>query len=180
MLRDAPKTIYLKDYTPPEYLIDKADLRFELREEQTLVFSRLEIRRNPAATAAGALHLHGEGLELRALSIDGRPLAEQEYVRDTEGLRIARVPERFVLESEVRINPQTNTALEGLYKSGSMFCTQCEAEGFRKITWFIDRPDVMTRFTTTIVADRVKYPVLLSNGNMQSSEDIDNGMRKVV
>jgi len=181
MLRDAPKAIYLKDYTPPEYLIDKADLRFDLQEEQTLVFSRLEIRRNPGSTAAaGVLYLHGEGLDSRALSINGRSLTPEEYQVEAEGLSISSVPERFILESEVSIRPQENSALEGLYKSGTMFCTQCEAEGFRKITWFIDRPDVMTRFTTSIVADKARYPVLLSNGNIQSSENIGEGRHQVV
>ncbi len=181
MLRDAPKTIYLKDYNPPEYLIDKADLRFDLQEEQTLVLARLEIRRNPASTAnADLLYLHGEGLQLHSLSIDGRTLATEEYVVTAEGLSISGVPGHFMLESEVSIKPQDNTMLEGLYKSGSMFCTQCEAEGFRKITWFIDRPDVMTRFTTTIVADQVKYPTLLCNGNILSSEIIGEGKHQVV
>ena len=181
MLCDAPNTIYLKDYSPPEYLIDKADLRFDLQEEWTLVFARLEIRRNPDSASAGeGLQLQGEGLQLRSLSIDGQPLTPEMYSLDAEGLRISRVTERFILESEVSIKPQENTALEGLYKSGSMFCTQCEAEGFRKITWFIDRPDVMTRFTTTIVADRASYPVLLSNGNPISSKNIGNGRHQAV
>ncbi len=181
MLRDTPKAVYLKDYKPPEFLIDKADLRFELGEQRTLVFARLEMRRNPRSTASGEmLYLHGEGLELLALSINGQPLTAEEYVVETEGLRISGVPARFIFESTVCIKPQENTALEGLYKSGTMFCTQCEAEGFRKITWFIDRPDVMTRFTTTIVADKAAYPVLLSNGNTLSREDIGDGKHQVV
>lgn len=181
MLRDAPKAIFLKDYNPPEYLIDKADLRFDLQDDRTLVFARLDIRRNPVSPATGkGLYLHGEGLELRSLSIDGHPLEAERYAVDMEGLRIERVPERFILESEVCIKPQENTALEGLYKSGTMFCTQCEAEGFRKITWFIDRPDVMTRFTTTIVADKKNYPTLLSNGNPQSMKEVGEGRHQVV
>ena len=181
MLRDAPKAIYLKDYIPPEYLIDKADLRFDLQDERTLVFARLEIRRNPVSAQTGeALFLHGEGLELRSLSLDGEPLQAEQYTVEMQGLRIDRVPESFVLESEVGIKPQENTALEGLYKSGAMFCTQCEAEGFRKITWFIDRPDVMTRFTTTIVADKANYPTLLSNGNLHAMQEVGEGRHQVV
>lgn len=181
MLRDTPKTTYLKDYSPPEFLIDSADLRFDLHEQQTLVSSRLRIRRNPAASVTDdGLYLHGEGLELRSLFIDGAPLAEDAYLLEPGGLRILQAADRFVFESEVSIKPQENTALEGLYRSGSMFCTQCEAEGFRKITWFIDRPDVMTRFTTTIIAEKERFPVLLSNGNLLSSEDLGTGRHQVV
>ncbi|WP_260291310.1 aminopeptidase N [Sedimenticola hydrogenitrophicus] len=180
MLRDTPNTIYLKDYRPPEFLIDQVNLRFELGEEETRVRSRLELRRNPAAEGRPAeLRLHGEQLELLALALDGRPLDSTEYEQDNEGLSVAGVPDRFVLESEVRILPQRNTALEGLYKSGGMFCTQCEAEGFRKITWFLDRPDVMSRFTTTIVADQARYPVLLSNGNPVETRQLDGGRQQV-
>ncbi|MCB1850203.1 MAG: aminopeptidase N [Gammaproteobacteria bacterium] len=180
MLSESPRAVNLKDYLPPEYLIDRADLRFDLGEERTRVYARLEIRRNPVSPTVGeSLFLHGEKLTLCTLAIDGRALAADEYVVDAEGIRFKRVPEHFVLESEVDIKPQQNTELEGLYKSGAMFCTQCEAEGFRKITWFIDRPDVMTRFTTTIRADKKRYPVLLSNGNLRSSEELEDGRHQV-
>jgi aminopeptidase N len=179
MLRDTPTTIYLKDYQPPEYLIDRVDLTFELGEEETRVRSVLHIRENPAAEVSGVLRLHGEQLELITLSLDGKPLQATEYQQDEEGLSIPQMPAQCVLESEVRILPQKNTALEGLYKSGTMFCTQCEAEGFRKITWFLDRPDVMSRFTTTIKADRKRYPVLLSNGNPLNEIQTDDGLHQI-
>ena len=166
MLRDTPKTTHLKDHRPPEFLIDRVDLRFELWEQETLVHARLELRRNPAAAEGNAfLRLHGEGLEPLSFALDGVPLEASRIELDDEGVTILGVTDRPVLESLVRIHPERNTALEGLYQSGAMFCTQCEPEGFRKITWFLDRPDVMTRFTTTLVADEARYPVLLSNGN---------------
>ena len=181
MQSDAPQTVYLKEYTPPPFLIDRTELHFELAEGEALVAARLSIRRNPDASATtGSLLLHGEELEPLEIAIDGRPLGDAEYSIDAQGLHIAQPPERFTLESRVRILPQENTALEGLYKSGAMFCTQCEAEGFRKITWFLDRPDVMSRFVTTIVADAERYPVLLSNGNLRSSETLADGRLQVV
>jgi len=180
MLREAPQTIHLKDYRPPEYLIDQADLQFELGEAETLVQARLTIRRNPESEHEGrTLRLHGEQLELISLAIDGVELAVDAYAVDAEGLTVHQVPGQFVLQSQVRIRPQENTALEGLYKSNAMFCTQCEAEGFRKITWFLDRPDVMVRFSTSIIADKGRYPVLLSNGNPVEEEDLGDGRHRV-
>ena len=172
--------ILLQDYLPPVYLIEEAALAVELGEEETRVRSRLQIRRNPASgETEQTLRLDGEELELISLSLNGRPLGEEEYAVDREGLTLFRLPEQFVLESEARIYPQRNTALEGLYRSGSMFCTQCEAEGFRKITWFLDRPDVLTRFTTTVIADRSRYPVLLSNGNPVAEAELPDGRHRV-
>ncbi len=180
MSPENPQTIYLKDYGPPPYLIDHVDLEVDLGEEETRVLANLAIRRNPELREAPTfLELNGEGLKLLFLGIDGRELEADEYRMEAEGLRIHQVPERFVLSSEVAIYPQENTALEGLYKSGSMFCTQCEAEGFRKITWFSDRPDVLARFTTTIVADKDKYPVLLANGNPVASSEITDGRHRI-
>lgn len=180
MLREALNTIYLKDYRPPRYLVDQVELEFELGEEETLVRSTLAMRRNPLSQEGDrSLDLHGEELELLSLAIDGQELEAGCYEQHAEGLAIHQVPERFSLQSLVRIKPQENTALEGLYKSGTMFCTQCEAEGFRKITWFPDRPDVMARFTTTITADKAKYPVLLSNGNPVESEEMGDGRHRV-
>ncbi len=176
MLRDNPQPIHLKDYQPPRYLIDQVDLRFELDGGATRVHSRLEMRLNTAAGPGdGTLRLNGEGLELQALRLDGRALDAAEYSQDSEGLSIPGVPGRFVLETEVLIHPDTNTALEGLYRSGPMLCTQCEAEGFRRITFFLDRPDVMSRFRTTLVAERAEFPVLLSNGNPAGAEDLGDG-----
>ncbi len=180
MSPENPQTIHLKNYSPPPYLIDHVELEVDLGEEETRVIANLAIRRNPAlGEALPFLELNGEGLKPLSLGIDGRELDANEYRMEAEGLRIHQVPDRFVLSSEVAIYPQENTALEGLYKSGSMFCTQCEAEGFRKITWFPDRPDVMARFTTTIVADKEKYPVLLSNGNPVASSDIPGGRHRI-
>ncbi|AKH21822.1 aminopeptidase N [Sedimenticola thiotaurini] len=180
MLRDTPSTVYLKDYLPPEFLIDQVMLWFDLDETETRVRSRLELRRNPAAQSRSPdLRLHGEQLELISLSLDGQPVAPAGYLQDDEGLTVRQVPDQFVLESEVRILPQQNTALEGLYKSGGLFCTQCEAEGFRKITWYLDRPDVMSRFTTTICADKQRYPVLLSNGNPSDTVELEDGRHRI-
>jgi aminopeptidase N len=178
MPRDAsPRATYLKDYQPPAFLVDAVDLHVDLRERATRVRARLALRRNPALPGGegSALRLNGEQLALRSVAIDGRPLAADEYAVDAESLTVYAVPDAFALETEVEIVPEDNTALEGLYTSGSMYCTQCEAEGFRKITWFPDRPDVMARFTTTIAADRARYPVLLSNGNPVASGDLEDG-----
>ncbi|MCM2277905.1 MAG: aminopeptidase N [Oligoflexia bacterium] len=161
-----PQTVFLKDYRVPEFLVETIDLRFELSEEHTDVTATVRFLRNPASTNPSApLVLDGERLELRSLKLDGRPLAAGEYRVTLTELHIESVPRSFTLETVTRIKPQENLALEGLYKSGGMFCTQCEAQGFRKITYYPDRPDVMAAFTTTIIADRARYPVLLSNGN---------------
>jgi aminopeptidase N len=180
MLRENPQAIYLKDYRPPPFLIDQVELEFILGEAETRVVSNLTLRRNPASEEQPTcLELQGEELKLLTLAIDGRELDNSEYRVDEEGLRIEQVPEQFQLRSEVAIYPQDNTALEGLYKSGSLFCTQCEAEGFRKITWFLDRPDVMSRFSTSIIADKKSYPVLLSNGNPVAEEELEQGRHRV-
>lgn len=156
---------YLKDYQPAAFLIKTTDLRFELGEEVTLVKAQLAIVRNSALEGDLPLVLAGVNLHLRSIRIDGNPLLGDTFTIDAEKLTIFKVPDSFTLETEVEIKPQENTALEGLYKSSSNFCTQCEAHGFRKITYYLDRPDVMAKFTTTIVADKTRYPVLLSNGN---------------
>ncbi|MDX1816815.1 MAG: aminopeptidase N [Marinobacter sp.] len=171
MRSNQPQTIYLSDYTVPAYLVDHVDLRFELFEDGARVHSTLSIRRNPeSGRSDAALALDGDSLSLQAVSLDGRELQESEYELSDEQLVIAGVPDAFKLDVVTWIEPQNNTRLEGLYKSSGMFCTQCEAEGFRCITFFPDRPDVMSRFRTRIEADRSAYPVLLSNGN-----DVDRG-----
>ncbi|UTW45998.1 aminopeptidase N [bacterium SCSIO 12696] len=175
-MKDAqPKTIYLKDYQPPSYAIDRTELRVELLEEGATVAAKLTMRRNSHVGESTELVLHGIELELRELKVDGRALEVDEYDADRESLTIKQVPAEFVLESLVFIKPQENTSLEGLYKSGGMFCTQCEAEGFRKITYYLDRPDVMSEYTTTVVADKTRCPVLLSNGNPIDSGELDSG-----
>jgi aminopeptidase N len=176
MLRENPQAIRLEDYRPPEFLIDRAELRFILEESGARVDARLEIRRNPASERQSeGLRLDGEQLELVSVALDGQVLNAEAYQVDETGLVVAPVPERFLLETRVRIRPEDNTALEGLYKSGEMFCTQCEAEGFRKITYFLDRPDVMARYRTRIEADKARYPVLLSNGNPVEQGDLGLG-----
>ena len=169
-----PGTVYLKEYTPPKYWIDTIKLRFELGESETRVVSELAIRRNHSVEGDNSLLLHGEQLRLGEVYINDQLLTEADLRQDSESLLIASVPEQCLLQLETFIKPQENTSLEGLYKSSGNFCTQCEAEGFRKITYYLDRPDVMARFTTTIVADKARYPVLLSNGNpVDSGEEAD-------
>ena len=177
-MRDAtPKTIYLKDYAPPEFLVEQVDLYIDLAEEDTCVTATLSVRRNPASAGREAsFSLDGEQLTLSSLKINGLPLSPASYSVTPENLSIHALPDQpFDLEIVTRINPKANTALEGLYLSGGMFCTQCEAQGFRRITYFPDRPDVMARYTTTLVADKATYPVLLSNGNLEGSGDLLNG-----
>ncbi|MEW5790775.1 MAG: aminopeptidase N [Pseudomonadota bacterium] len=176
MSKDAPQVIYLKDYMPPAYLVDTVDLHFELGEAVSTVRSRLGLQRNPDGGAgAPPLVLDGQALELVSVAMDGRQLALDAYAVDSERLVIAAPPAACTLEIVTRLKPQENTALEGLYKSGGNFCTQCEAQGFRRITYFPDRPDVMARYTTTIVAEQARYPVLLSNGNLVESGVLDDG-----
>ncbi|WP_457676015.1 aminopeptidase N [Thiolapillus sp.] len=172
----SPRTIYLKDYQPPPWTIRTVDLEFRLHETGTRVVSRLTLERNPAFQGESTeLRLDGEGLKPVWLRLDGSELHGDAYRIDDQGLTLFHPPQHFVLESEVELAPETNTALEGLYRSGGMFCTQCEAEGFRRITWYLDRPDVMARFKVRIEADRQKYPVLLSNGNPLESGELPEG-----
>ncbi len=171
------QTIYLNDYTVPEYLIDNVELNFILDDEKTRVVSTLTVQANPNSQVQNtALVLQGEGLELVSVAIDGVALTESEYKQDNESLSLTKVPQNqvFIVSIENIINPKANTALEGLYLSSTMLCTQCEAEGFRKITYFLDRPDVMCTFKTTLVGDKDKYPVLLSNGNKVAEGQLQN------
>jgi aminopeptidase N len=180
MRTENPKTIYLKDYQPPEYLVERIDLSFDLQEQYTEVESRLELHRNPACQVANPpLHLDGEQLELQWIRLDGQSLSPDRYLLEPEALTVPEVPERCILEICVRIRPQDNTALEGLYRSGGMYCTQCEAEGFRRITYFPDRPDVMARFSTSISADKQRFPVLLSNGNPVAEQALEDGRHRI-
>ncbi|MGY0712482.1 aminopeptidase N [Azospirillum argentinense] len=182
MDKGTPKAIRLQDYRPPAHLIDTVDLFFDLGEEVTTVRAQLGLRRNPACDGAAALPLtlDGQRLELVSVALNGQPLGDADYTVTPDHLTVHSVPETFTLETVVRIKPQENTALEGLYKSSGNFCTQCEAEGFRKITYFADRPDVMARYTTTITADKARYPVLLSNGNLIESGDLPDGRHRAV
>ncbi|WP_173484667.1 MULTISPECIES: aminopeptidase N [unclassified Marinobacterium] len=177
MLSEQPNTIYLKDYRVPEFLIDSVALRFELDEEETLVFATLQMRRNPESHLRNApLILNGDkDLQLKRICINDQQVPEGEYKVTDESLTIEVVPDQFTLQTLCRIQPQLNTALEGLYRSDGVFCTQCEAEGFRRITYYLDRPDVMSLFETTIIADPEQYPVLLSNGNAVDKGVTDDG-----
>lgn len=168
-----PKTIYLKDYTPPEFIIDSIDLHFDLDETATVVKTSMKMRRR--ADEKSPLVLAGQDLDLLSVTIDGKVLADDAYQVGDESLTIKDLPNSFRLEITTRINPKENTALEGLYLSSGNFCTQCEAEGFRRITYYLDRPDVMSSFTTTLTADKECYPVLLSNGNLEASGELEGG-----
>jgi aminopeptidase N len=180
MSAEKPRAVHRADYRPPDYRIDHVDLHFDLGEEVTVVTARLGVRRSEGlAGDVPPLVLDGEDLVLRRVSIDGRELAGSEYHVGEESLSIASPPARFELETVVEIRPQHNTALSGLYKTSGNFCTQCEAMGFRRITYFLDRPDVMSRYTTRIEADKARYPVLLSNGNRVEEADLEGGRHRV-
>lgn len=182
MLTTQPQTVYLKDYAVPNYLITTVELDFTLAEESTQVITRLTLERNPVSlTSDDTLILNGENLLLRRVLLDGLELKPIQYSQSADTLRLDQLPQQqpFVLTIENTIQPNANTALEGLYASNGMLCTQCEAEGFRKITYFLDRPDVMARFTTTLTADKSRYPVLLSNGNKIAGGDLANNQHWV-
>jgi aminopeptidase N len=170
--QSAPKTIYLSDYQPPDYRVDSIDLLFDLHESQTLVQSKLSLQKRSNGSDTPPLKLNGKALQLNSVAINGKALSSSEYILDDDCLIIPNVPTSFELAIETEINPQANTALSGLYLSSGNFCTQCEAEGFRRITYMMDRPDVMARYTTTIVADKARYPVLLSNGNLSEAGEL--------
>jgi aminopeptidase N len=164
------KAILLKDYAPPAFLIERVTLDVDIRADDALVKANLAVRRNPASKAAdAALELDGDELELVSVSLDAVLLQKEQFKVTKETLSIHRVPDAFTLETVTRIVPQKNTKLEGLYATRSGFVTQCEAQGFRRITWFLDRPDNLAAYTVTVRADRKKYPVLLSNGNLVAS-----------
>lgn len=169
----APKVHYLKDYCPPEFKMHTVHLHIDLHEDRACVQAVLDVERVGAPDAP--LVLNGEKMTLTRVSIDGRPLAEDEYTVTPTDLTIHSVPDRFKCETEVVIKPQENTELAGLYQSRGNFCTQCEAHGFRRITYYFDRPDVMSQFTTTITADKARYPFLLSNGNLIEQRDLPGG-----
>jgi len=169
MKPDTPPTIYLKDYTPPAWLIDTVDLDFDIGGEATVVTATLAVRRNPGG-GAQPLALDGEALETLAVRLNGQP-ADYELTPST--LTLANTPDQFCLQTVVRIHPDRNTRLSGLYRSRDGYFTQCEAQGFRRITWFLDRPDVMSAYTVTLHADRAAFPILLANGNPVASGQAD-------
>ena len=174
MAQDAPTTIHLKDYKPAPYVPGDLFLSFSLEPRATRVTSRLEFRANPASKEKNAaLVLAGERIKLISVKLDGKVLSSSDYSVTDNDLTIANVPAApFTLEIETECDPVGNTTLSGLYQSSGVFCTQCEAEGFRRITYFYDRPDVMTRYTVRMEANKASCPVLLSNGNFQEGGDI--------
>ena len=177
-MRDpAPQTIYLNDYKVSPFLINKTDLVFDLGEHSTRVTTTLTVERNPQSTQQdAALVLHGSAeLDLQAVQINGQLLGKEDYVQDSDSLTLNNMPDSAVITTEVLIKPQLNTTMMGLYRSRTMYCTQCEAEGFRDITYYLDRPDVMSEFTTRVIADKTTYPVLLSNGNPIEQGDLEGG-----
>ncbi|MDG2277747.1 MAG: aminopeptidase N, partial [Pseudomonadales bacterium] len=171
--RASPNEIRLVDYQSPDYTTETVELRFDIKDGKTEVHSRLHVRR--CKDDASELLLDGQELELTSVKVDGRALSGNEYSVDAETLRIPALDREHDVEIVTVIKPEDNTALEGLYKSSQMYCTQCEAQGFRKITYYQDRPDVLACFTTTIIADSDRYPTLLSNGNLVSSESQTDG-----
>jgi aminopeptidase N len=177
-MKDAlPQTIYLQDYKVSPFEIEKTELVFDLGNDHTRVTATLSILRNSLSDEQGAdLVLHGsEGLDLQSVSVDGQLLEEGAYSRDSDSLSISGLADRAIITTEVLIKPQDNTTMMGLYRSRTMYCTQCEAEGFRDITYYLDRPDVMSEFTTKVIADKAQYPVLLSNGNPIERGELDGG-----
>jgi aminopeptidase N len=184
MKPQTPRAIHLKDYRPPAYLIDKAALDFDLDKTRTRVRSRLAVRPNPDARGkAGALktvplRLDGENLELASIALDRKPLGKKDYKLTDSGLTLLKPPsEPFTLEIVTFVDPEANKALSGLYRTNNVYCTQCEAEGFRRITYFLDRPDVLATYTVRIEADPNEAPILLSNGNLLERGVLQGGKR---
>jgi len=176
MVAEAPKTIYRKDYKPTPYGIDKVELQFDLGEGTTIVSSTLFVKPSAGTPAGTPLEFVGEELEFVAAELDGVALDASSFeATASKFILLAPPADAFTLRITTRVYPEKNTALEGLYKSSGNFCTQCEAEGYRRITYYYDRPDVLAKFTTKVIGDKSKYPVLLSNGNLVESGDLDSG-----
>lgn len=175
-MSQSPVTHFLSNYTSPAYLITATDLQFDLHESHTEVTASLALERSPQSRPGEPLRLDGEQLELISLHLDGELLQPNvDFHLDAAGMTIARVGDHFRLTVVTRIYPDRNTELQGLYRSSGLYCTQCEAEGFRRITYYLDRPDVMSRFSTRITAERQRCPVLLSNGNLVAEGEDGSG-----
>ncbi len=176
MRTEEHRPVRLSEYRPPDWLVETVDLDVKLHPTQTPVRATLKFKPNPAAGAPAPLVLDGDGLTLVSLKIDGAQVPQDGYVASPDGLTIAQPPHRpFTLEIETLVDPTANLQLSGLYRSSGNYCTQCEAEGFRRITYYPDRPDVMAVFTTRIEADKAEAPVLLANGNLTESGDLPGG-----
>ncbi|KMT66431.1 aminopeptidase N [Catenovulum maritimum] len=174
---NTPAAKLLKDYKKPNFLVDNIELTIELNAEQTKVCSKTRYINN--TTGKGELFLNGEQQKLLSIKLDGQTLTSDDYHIDESGLSFSTNLDAFELVIETEIDPVNNTSLEGLYLSGGAYCTQCEAEGFRRITFYPDRPDVLAKFTTHIIANTKEYPYLLSNGNKTAEEKLDDGRTKV-
>ena len=173
MRTDQDQPVRLADYQPPDWLVETVELDVSLHPTATRVRATLKVRPNPSAQAAAPLMLDGDGLTLRSIKLDGRPLSADSFTATPDKLSIPQPPQRAcLLEIETLVDPTANTQLTGLYRAGATYCTQCEAEGFRRITYFPDRPDVMAIYTTRIEAEKADAPVLLSNGNLVASGDV--------
>jgi len=176
-----PQVIRLADYTPPPYRIESVDLVFDLEPTATRVRATLKVNSaHDRSKGVQPLELDGENMKLLSIALDGRPLSADAYTLTDQGLTIPLPPSAFVLETEVEIDPEANKALEGLYVSRGVFCTQCEAQGFRRISYYLDRPDAMSAFRTTIRASKKDCPVLLSNGNPDEHGDLPDGRHYAV
>lgn len=179
---DKYQAIFLKDYTPSSFLIESADLLFALDPKETTVNAKLSIKRNPAAKVHNtSITLDGIELDLQSIKLNGQLLSSDRYKLTSENLTILQVPDEdeFVLETAVKIHPDKNLTLTGLYLTNDSFCTKNETYGFRRITYFIDRPDILTKFTVTIIADKTNYPVMLSNGNLLAKSNLENNKHSV-
>ncbi len=180
MSEKVPQPIFLRDYRAPGFRVDRIDLTLDIHDDRTDVTARLVVLRTPEGRDQGELELMGENMEFVSLAVDGRPAGAHEYALSKDRLVLHGVKaDRLELEVKNRIHPQSNKALEGFYQSGDILCTQCEPEGFRKITYFIDRPDVMAMYRTTLIADKKRYPQLLSNGNRVDERDLPGGRHSV-
>lgn len=179
MRTDTPQTIYRKDYTPPSFLVDTVEMGFDLDPEATRIATRLTMHRNPDSRST-SLVLYGEALRLVQLRMNGKALTKRGYTLGHGTLEIFNPPDKITLEIETVTHPNLNTSLMGLYVSGGNFFTQCEAEGFRKITFFPDRPDVMAKYKVMLRADKERYPVLLCNGNLVEQGDLGDGRHYAV
>ena len=167
----SPKITYLKDYSPPNYWCPEIELDIDIQTSHTIVTAALSLIRNTEVARSSTLSLDRDELELLEISINDRPLAENEYELSDNQLNLIEPPNQFTLKTVVKIHPDDNTQLMGLYRSQDGYFTQCEAEGFRRITFALDRPDVMSKYVTTIHADKNSMPLLLSNGNIEASGD---------
>ncbi len=177
---DSGKAILLKNYQPFDFVVETVEMTFDLHPVRTLVTTKTRFKKKNGKNAAKALVLDGDELEFVSASLDGKPLGEDAFIVTPNGFTLRNPPAAFSLEIVTRVNPTSNTALSGLYRSGGNYCTQCEAEGFRRITYFPDRPDVMTVYTVRLEADTKEVPVLLSNGNPVERGPLSNGRHHAI